>query len=167
LSRVAKQWYAMLYTTIEYSCFTFIIAHVIQKKIIRLLIFCLSIFFLLFEIFYSFLPFHSIDSIPIGVETILILLYTFYLFYEQFKKIEAGYIYNKYWFWFVVGILFYLCSSFFLNILASSNYDLANKYWFFTWIFETVKNILFVIGIVQLARENNTKKSSIPYLDLI
>ena len=169
LNRVARRWYSMLYTIVEYSCFSFIIRHIIQKKLVKALIFGLSILFIFFEISYFFVVrFAFIDSIPIGIETILILLYTFYLFFEQFKKIETGYMYNKSWFWFVVGILFYLCSSFFLNILASSNYALASKYWFLTWIFETVKNILFVIGIVFLAKkEDNAKKSSIPYLDLI
>jgi hypothetical protein len=59
---------------------------------------------------------------------------------------ETGYIYSKHWFWFVIGIIFYLSSSFFFNILASNNLDIAGRYWFLTYIFETIKNVLFVVG---------------------
>ncbi|TMI80392.1 MAG: hypothetical protein E6H10_13775 [Bacteroidetes bacterium] len=131
----------------------------------------MSIIFVLFEILYFFVGhFHSIDSVPIGIETILILVYTFYLFYEQFQTMEAVYIYTNYWFWIIVGILFYLSSSFFFYILANNNYKTASEYWFLTYIFETIKNILFVIGFVFFARKSDNDKkdsSTIPYLDMV
>jgi hypothetical protein len=169
LNRNFRHVYSILYTTIEYSCFAFVISQVIQKKSIRILILCLSILFIIFEIVYLLIiRFNTMDSLSIGVETILILLYTFYLFYEQFQKAETEYIYNTYWFWFIVGIIFYLSSSFFFNILADNNPQ-TKRYWFLTLIFETIKNILFVLGIIFLTKEKIDKKrtTSIPYLDLI
>ena len=46
-----------------------------------------------------------------------------------------------------------------------------DPYWFLTWIFETIKNILFAIGILMYSRkpaENRQQhSSSVPYLDMI
>jgi hypothetical protein len=166
-----KKIYATFYTTVEYSCFSFIISQVIQNKSFRRTILYLSIIFVLFEALYFYIgTFRRIDSVPIGIETILILIYTFYLFYEQFQTLETVYIYNNYWFWLVIGILFYLGSSFFFNILANRYLETAQRWWFLTWIFETIKNILFVIGITFLAKKqtvNNKNSASIPYLDMM
>jgi len=159
------------YTTVEYLCFSYIISETIKKKIFRFLILLCSVLFILFEAFYYKVGyFHRIDSVPIGIETILILIFTFYLFYEQFQSLETIYIYNNYWFWLIIGILFYLGSSFFFNILASRYLETAQKWWFLTWIFETIKNILFVIGLIFLSKEqndHNKNSASIPYLDMV
>ena len=162
--------YSTFYTTVEYCCFSYVIAQIIQKNKIRIVIFLLSIVFIAFEISINFLvdTFRSLDSIPIGVETILIFIYTFYLFYEQFQIMETGYIYNNGWFWFIVGIIFYLSSSFFFNILANDHYTIAKKYWFLTLIFETVKNIFFFVGIILMPKTRaRNKNSPIPYLDMV
>ena len=121
----------------------------------KVIILCLSVFlFVAYEVVNLFMiHFQSIDSVPIGIETILILLYTFYFFYEQFQTIETIYIYNNYWFWFIVGIIFYLSSSFFFNILADSNNRESKQYWFLTCIFETIKNLFFVVGIIFLSKQ--------------
>ena len=170
LNRYYRNLYSAAYTTIEYLCFAFVIAEIIKYKKVKLLILSLSLLFIVYETFNLFkIHFRTIDSIPIGIETILILLYTFYLFYEQFQKIETIYIYNNYWFWFIVGIIFYLSSSFFFNILADTNNMKFQQYWFLTYIFETVKNLCFVVGLIFLskAKFDKQKPSPIPYLDVI
>jgi len=170
LNRSFRDLYSAVYTTVEYSCFAFVITDVIKSKKMKAIIFGLSLLFMIYEAVNFFeIRFRTIDSVPIGIETILILLYTFYLFYEQFQTIETIYIYNNYWFWFIVGIIFYLSSSFFFNILADSNNLKFQQYWYLTYIFETVKNILFVFGIISLSRKHSNGKHSptIPYLDLI
>jgi len=167
LNHYYRHWYSTLYTATEYSCFAFVIGQIIQKKKIKFLIFFLSLLFIIFEIIYLFkIRFNVIDSVPIGVETILILLYAFYLFFEQFQKIETTYMYNNYWFWFVIGIIFYLSSSFFFNILGDIH---LVAYWYLTYIFETIKNLLFVVGIIFLSKQQDLNKNSttIPFLDVI
>jgi len=171
LSEHFRKEYSTLYTTVEYLCFSYIIGEVIQNRSFKIAMLVLSTLFILFELLinFSLRQFNRIDSVPIGIETILILIYAFFLFYEQFKVMETGYIYSKHWFWFVIGIIFYLSSSFFFNILASNNLDIAGRYWFLTWIFETIKNVLFVVGITLLAKKpiENKNSSSIPYLDMV
>jgi len=112
-----------------------------------------------------------LDTVPVGVETILIFIFIFLFFYEHFNDTKNEYIYHNYCFSIAIGILIYLGGSFFLNILA----DLlgkaeAHKYWYLTYIAEIIKNILFSIAIIIYVRKPGKKESktaSIPYLDMI
>jgi hypothetical protein len=133
----------------------------------------LSISFLGFQIIYFFEGGSKrFDSIPIGIESILIFTYIIILFYEQFQKTRIQYIYSNPWFGIVIGIMIYLACSFFFNIMASNiSVEAMSKYWFLTWIFETIKNILFAIGILMYSRKAHENpqqhSSSVPYLDMI
>lgn len=44
-------------------------------------------------------------------------------------------------------------------------------YWHVTYVFDTVKNIFFSIGLIHVAHQPNKssidKKSSVPFLDMI
>ena len=75
------------------------------------------------------------------------------------------------WFGIVIGIMIYLACSFFFYILASNDRKSISPYWFLTYIFETIKNILFAIGILMYSRNKLSEKqqhsSSLPYLDMI
>lgn len=109
---------------------------------------------------------------PIGIETILILFFSALLFYEQFKNVKIDSIYESSWFYIVVGIIIYLSCSFFFNILANNiDIETTGKYWFLTYIFETLKNILFVVGILIMAKKNSENlakdSTSVPNLDMI
>ncbi|MCY7310015.1 MAG: hypothetical protein LH619_04485, partial [Chitinophagaceae bacterium] len=158
-----------VYTFLEYSFFTYIfwinIRHVKLRKVILLF----SFLFLCFEIFYFLLSENQrIDSVPVGIETILILIYTFIYFQQYFNENRTTYIYNDPNFWIVVGILIYLTSSFFFNILAN---QVSKEYWYVTFIPEIIKNILFSISIIkykeQIKSNSKNKSSDVPYLDLI
>jgi hypothetical protein len=121
-----------------------------------------------FQIFFYFTAhYHVLDSIPIGIETILIILYIFCLFYEQFQRPDVVSLYYNYWFWFILGILFYLSSTFFFNILANTEKKTAEEYWFLTYIIETIKNIFFAVGMVAFAKQTSDKSKTVyvPNLD--
>jgi Co/Zn/Cd efflux system component len=133
------------------------------------LILALSIAFIGFQSFYfvRIKTLNPIDAIPIGVESILILVFSFYFFFEQLKRVTTP-IYENYFFWMVIGLIFYLAGSFFIYILSSTitNKELRN-YWFLTYIFDIVKNIFFVFATIIFLRQSNslTKKSVLPNLD--
>ena len=108
----------------------------------------------------------SIDTFPIGFETILVLVFTFYFFYEQLKESVTP-IYDQFFFWIAIGIIVYLCGSFFMYILGN---DIPRKqleeYWFITFIFESIKNLFFVMaGVVFLKRSKSVRKTVLPNLD--
>jgi hypothetical protein len=171
LSTYYRHVYSTFYTTVEYLSFAFIIWFFVANKKIKAAITFLSIAFIIFQIFYYFFAsFKRIDSVPIGIETILILTFLSLFFYEQFQNTQSNFMYSNAWFWIVIGIMLYLSCSFFFNILASVDLKSIGKYWYFTYIFEIIKNILFSIGILIFVFQKNIKEkknNSIPYLDML
>lgn len=158
-----------IYTFLEYSFFTYIFWINIRHAKLRKLILVFSFLFLGFEIVYFILSeTQRIDSVPVGIETILLLVYTFIFFQQYFYENRTTYIYNDPNFWIVVGILIYLGSSFFFNILAN---QVSKKYWHFTYIPEIFKNILFSLSIIKYKDKSidnsKTKSYDVPYLDMI
>ena len=162
-----------VYTFSEYALFSYIFWVNIKKPKIRLVILSLSVLFLCSQVYYFLAPkTQKIDSIPVGVETILIFLYTFIYFSQYFKLSRNIYVFNDPIFWIVVGILLYLGSNFFFNILVNQiNQQLNDQYWYLTFIPEIIKNILFVVGIILFHRRpdesTNKQRSNVPYLDMI
>lgn len=159
------------YTFLEYSTFAYILWFNIDNKKFRKIILYISVCFAFFIIiFFLTTQLGRIDSIPVGVETILIFLYCFFYFYQVFKTSLNQYIYNDPNFLLVVGILLYLGTSFFFNILTNSIPDDLNNYWYLTYIPEIIKNILFAIAIYKYSggvNEKNRKNSNtVPYLEM-
>jgi len=129
-----------------------------------------SLIFTAFLFLFNFvIRFKSFDSIPISAETLILLIFSFYFFYEQFKDPSTLYVYNHYCFWFIIGILVYLCGSLFIYLYGDQMTKAEiTQFWFFTYIVEIIKNILFVIAIVIYLRKPFVKppKIDIPYLDI-
>jgi hypothetical protein len=143
------------FTAFEYLVFAFILWLNIKNNTFRKLIAYISIFFVIFLCFYnSITEPRSIDSIPIGMETIFILIYSFYYLYEQMKETNNFFIYNKYQFWIVTGIMIYLSGAFFIYIFANQVDKVTlNKFWFLTNAFYVIKNIFFGIGLMTLIKK--------------
>ena len=169
----AKKYFQTSYTFFEYSIFTFIFWINFRKDKIRWLLLLTSVLFLGFQLFYVFTTkTKGLDSVPIGIETILILVYVIYFFYSFSKRLSDFYIYNHYVFWIAVGILIYLGGSFFFFILFEQlSIDQKNDFGNLTYLAEVIKNILFALAIFTYTRypfENQKKNTnSVPYLDMI
>ncbi len=164
--------YLSLYTLLEYFFFTYLLSISIQSKVLKHVMLFFSVCFTLFQAMTYFLnsKIHRLDSVSVGIETILVMIYIFFFFYDHSKNNKAGYIYNHPTFWLSVGILLYLAGSFFFNILinfmSSAEYD---NYWHYTYIAEILKNILFGYALVIISRNqklNPLTHSKLPYLDM-
>ena len=161
------------YTFFEYAIFTFIFCKNFTDKKIRSGIILISIVFLIFQSVYVISGrVQRLDSVPIGIETILILSYIIYFFYQFSKNVEGTYIFNHYLFWISVGILIYLGGSFFFFILINHlTSEQVTTFGIFTYVAEIIKNILFMVGIYIYARNQGyakgKKQNSVPYLDMI
>lgn len=159
------------YTFLEYFFLTLLVWLNIESKSFKKVIVILSSLFLIFQIsFFIAGDFNRLDSIPVGIETLLLFTYITFFFFEQFKNQNPNFIYNHHCFWFSVGILIYLGGSFFFNILANHiDKKQFDDYWQITLIGEILKNIFFVIGILVFGRnvnKNNQKQvTSVPNLD--
>lgn len=128
-----------------------------------------SILFLIFQIIYYTTSKKGLDSVPIGIETILVFIYLFYYLYEQFNSQKYTFIYENYSFWIALGILVALGVSFFINILANDlDRHIIDNYWYITYISDFIKNILFSISIliyVRYSKNGKPNKHTIPNLD--
>src|SRR5262249_8422141 len=110
------------------------------------------------------------DSIPIGIETILIFIFIFFFLYEQFRDLKAEPIYSNYFFWVSIGLFIYLGGTFFIYIMANEmSKEERMKYWFFTFIVEIIKNFLFALAVIVYAKSPKPKKinQSLPDLDFM
>ena len=170
-----RKLYQSVYTSFEYTFFAFFIWFYIKDNKARKLILLFSILFFSFQIIHFVMTkLQKLDSIAIGVETILLFSFIFIYFRQFFKVNSAKNIYEYPSFWLTVGILIYLGCGFFFNILVSyipqQQFD---ELWHFTYIPEIIKNILFamiIIGFPSQMIEHSTqsqKTKDIPNLDII
>ena len=167
--------YFLIYTSLEYLSFALIAAIFISNRKFSILVIVLSSLFIVFTIiYYTTARFKRIDSIPIGVESILLFVYVFIYFYSLIQKFDYQLnLYERASFWFIVGIFIYLGTTFFFNILGNAmDKELIDSYFHYTYLGDIVKNIFFSIGILLIPKTpefRNDKKNGkdIPYLDMI
>lgn len=164
-----RQIQQTIYTFLEYSFFAYMLWFNIKQIKIRKIIIIFSILFYCFQIIHFFVTdLQRVDSIPIGIETILILVFIFMYFHQYFNENRTNYIYNDPGFLIVVGILIYLGCNFFFTILAN---QVSKEYWYLTYIPEIIKNILFGVSIVIYKNKPSDSKamktSNVPFLDMI
>jgi hypothetical protein len=168
-----RTYYYILYTTFEYLIFAFIFLDFISSKKIKNLIKILSLTYILFQAIYLLTAKKLLlDTVPIGIETILIFTFITYSFLDFSKNFAGQNVFNNYIFWIAVGVLIYLGGSFFFYILINQlNRDERETFVSITYAAEIIKNFLFIVAIFIYARypfENQKKNSnSVPYLDMI
>jgi len=168
-----KKYYQGFYTFLEYSIFTLIFWLSIENKSFRRLVVVASLLFLGYQLYYVLnTSLQRLDSIPIGIETILVFIYVFCFFFDFSKNVKDAFIYNHYGFWISAGILIYLGGSFFYYILVNHlNENDVVKFGNLTYITEIIKNVLFCVSLFMYKKypvnkiHNLPKK--IPNLDMI
>jgi hypothetical protein len=122
------------------------------------------LFSIFLTLYYLNVKVKRIDSIPIGIEAILILVYSFYYLFEQMKDTDTLFVYSRFTFWVILGMMLYLAGSFFIYIFASQldPKEIA-KYWSFTNIFSIIKNILFALAIFINSNSKQPQKPNMNF----
>lgn len=141
----------MLFTVVESITFVSFLYIQIKNKNVKVAALFIGVALVLFNILYPLFinNVKQIDSVPIGVETIIIIIISFYYLYEKTNDTATLYIYSTFPFWIVIGMVIYLSGSFFIYIFAESlSIADLHKYWFVTNILSILKNIFFTIGII-------------------
>jgi len=157
-----------IFTLIEFLLFSFLFKLIIKNKKFYRVILSLSIIFFLVAIKnYDTNKAQRIDAVPIGVETIFILVFSFYYLYEQMNIVDDSFIYSRYHFWLVIGIMVYLSGSFFIYIFTNQAQSVIDNFWFLTYVFYIIKNIFFAIGISYYSKKakHPPLKQYRPYLN--
>ena len=161
-----------LFTLLEYSFFAILVFQQLKLNWQKLILIVFSVSFFLFQIIYYFSPEkkRKLDSIPIGIETILIFIFIFFFLYEQLRDAKELPIYDNYFFWVAIGLFIYLGGSFFIYLMGNTleRQELI-KYWFFTYIVETIKNLLLIVALFVYSKNPNKSNSKqvLPNLDFM
>ena len=168
-----RKYSQALFTFLEFSSFSFFFWSVIKNAFFKRFIVVVACLFILFQIFYvTTIAQKRLDSLPIGVETIILFIYIFYFFYEFSKNSKDVFIYNHFAFWIAVGVMIYLGGSFFFYILINNLHpDEVEKYGNMTYVSEVIKNLLFAFSIFVYkkfpANNVHNRPKKIPNLDMI
>jgi hypothetical protein len=91
-----------------------------------------------------------------GTAVILIICYSLLLFYEWLMDDPMEFIYTKAAFWITLGCLVYLSGNFFFFITMGKQWE---HNWVMYAVFNLVKNLLFVIAILQAFPATRPKKT--------
>ena len=148
-----------LFTIVEFTVLSFYLLKELVSDKFRLFIKISSLVFgafVLFDLMTGTL--NEFDSIPTGVESILILCSSLLVLYERIIKNEE---YNVSSIWISVGIVLFFSGTFFLFILSESNFNdsaFSETYSYILASFKIISYILFSIGI--LLENKNLFKSS-------
>ena len=173
IPRELRQYYYFAYTLLEYACFASIFFLIIRSKPFKTVILVCSGFFFLFQIYYvATFQTKVIDSVPIGISTILVFIYVVAYMMQEFRSAQSEVLYENFTFWISVSIMIYLGLSFFFNILAYHiKVSGITKYWNITFAFDIIKNGLFGLAMYLATRRKQkssiARPSSIPFLDMI
>ncbi|MDF2383782.1 hypothetical protein JMG10_20040 [Nostoc ellipsosporum NOK] len=170
---LAEKKYYFVYTLLEYITFSYLLFQNMNSRSVARVVAIISIPLLVFQVFYLvYAQSKLLDSVPIGVYNLFVLGYIFYYFYRVLMSQVSVPLYKQYTFWIAIGILTYLSGTFFFNILINHMpKSQIRPYWFITYIFDIIKNLLFVVAVVIFTRspqnDNNKPVSTnkTPYLD--
>ena len=97
------------------------------------------------------------------INSLLIIVYSFFYFFEQINSASTTIVYESYQFWIVIGCLIYLAGTLFVFLYTADIKDKAynNSLWVINLIFEIIKYACFDFALI-LAK-NNTRNSSFSY----
>lgn len=166
---LGKKNYYFFYTILEYYSFATLFLLSIPEKRFQYIYYITSSAFTIFLVLiYSFFKIERLDSIPIGIESIVLMTFMIYFFYFQLKNVTNRSIYEFTSFWIVLGIMIYIGFTFFFNILANNvSPEFLNKYYYYTYLGDIFKNILFSIALFFASKNHLPNIASIPKLDMI
>jgi hypothetical protein len=158
-----ETYFFSIVTFFEYALFCFFLSNIIKSSLYKKIILFSIPAFALFQLIYlNYSADWHFDSIPTGIETILILIFSIYYLFEEVNNPSSPFIYNNYRFWIIAGFMIYLSGSFFIFLLINYISDSQIPfYWLFIDIFLMLKNIFFTIGIIVFVLQSNFTN---PYL---
>ena len=151
-----------LFTIIEFFLLSIYLFKELISSNYRTFIKISSIIFSLFVVFdLATGTLNEFDSIPTGVESILILSSSVLLLYERIIKNED---YNVSSIWISIGLVLFFSGTFFLFILSESNFNNSGFSKTYSYILASFKIISYCLFSVGMIFEN--KLPFKPYIQL-
>ena len=147
------------FTILEYSLFTYLVFIELQNKTIKKIIILLSALFYFICIYNYISTTPHFDSMNVTVESILIISYCIYFFFEQINIPRVTFIYSSHQFWIISGILIYLASTFFLFMQADSlSKEVRRGFWIIAILSQIIRNLFFLIALLTQNHKDKPQK---------
>jgi len=155
-SKTSQFYLFSAFTILEYTLFSiFFYLSYKSANFKKLLVVC-SVIFLGFEV-YNLLQLSNdkFDSLPASMESILIIAYSIFFFYEQLKTPDSNFIYSTKKFWVVIAIFLYLAATFILFVSTLYMSDKERQvYWPINLIANIIKNAFLCIAFTLKPEKN-------------
>ena len=160
---LSLQPFLAIFTIAEYILYTGILFYTIQNSLLRKVIIVLSTGFILFCLFSIITNqvTNKFDSIQASLESLLIIIYCVFYFFEQINKPQVLFIYSTYIFWAVIAILISLSCTFFLYVFAANlSEKIKTEFWPIQWIGNIIRSLLFALAIIIYSRQKKEGQNS-------
>ncbi len=149
-----------IFTVVEFSLFSVFFYYSIKGNKLQVFILPVSIAFFLLAIIDFFLinKMEEFDSVPAGIEAILIILMCIYYLFIQIKGVNDLFVYSTSNFWIMITFLIYISGTFFIYIMAEKYMNIkafVYQYIIINDIFNVIKNVLFCIAMLMKPSNNN------------
>jgi hypothetical protein len=139
-----------IFTIVEFTLislfFITIIKSTLYKKLISISIF---VFYTLLIVDYFSNSFSKFDSLPTGIESILIISYGLLTIFEKFSSSNIQFNYSI---WVSFACIIFFSGTFFLFILSQNNFNnesFSDTYGYIVAIFNSIKNLLLAIAVIS------------------
>lgn len=141
------------FTPIEFIFFSTFFYKINSSHTIKKFIVFTAVLFLIFWIFFTyFFGYKDFDSVPIGIEFVLLLLHASIYYYQQLKEPKLLFILNDPVFWFVSTIFFFTAGTFFIFIFAQigiKNKEFVNQYFLINISLLLIRNLLLAYSMTK------------------
>jgi len=142
-----------IFTIVEFLFLFIYLSLILVHKRIKIFLYACSLFFFvvaflnIYENLIQNSP--SLDTIPIAVSSIILIIGSLVYFFETIQTPEVSFIYSKPSFWVVVGIMIYFSGTFFLFLQYENLSDTDKKtFWIINMFCLILKNIFFSISFI-------------------
>ncbi|RYZ21032.1 MAG: hypothetical protein EOO16_14595 [Chitinophagaceae bacterium] len=149
-----------IFTVVELLLFSYCFYTIVKSKSAAKVIPIVGIGFAIFALIYFLTTKRRIlDTVPIGVETIIVICFSCYYLFEQINDMSTVFVYDRYAFWLVTGMLLYLAGSCFIYIFANQvDAVTRSQLWIYTNIFIIIKKLLFAISILIFLKQKKLSR---------
>lgn len=143
-----------LFTVAEFSFFCWFYYYAISGgKMKKAILPIWTLFFIFaFVDFFLINKMNSFDSIAVGVESIIILLFCIFYLALQIRGSHNLFVYSTSNFWIVITFLIYISGTFFLYIMAENmiqSREFQIEYIVINSVFNILKNILLSVAMIM------------------
>lgn len=154
-----------IYAIFEYLFFTSFFFLSTKNKKFKILIAVISFLYLVFDVIFLRSGKTNFDFWAALFTTILIVIYSVFLLYEQvnaplaenqYNSTSPLIIYQSYPFWIVIGCIIYLSGTLFVFLYTSDLKDKAfSSLWGINYVFEIIKNVCFAVAFILAKNKKN------------